>query len=467
MTRTRAVLISAPGRSSGKTALATGIIAAVARGGLTVQPFKKGPDFIDPQWLGMAAGRACRNLDPRLQGTEGVREYWARHAAGADFCLVEGNQGLHDGLASDGSDSNATLAKSLGIPVVLVIDATGMGRTAGAVALGLAAFDPDVRVAGVILNRVAGARHEARLREAIEGGARLRVLGAVPQDPRMALVERHLGLMPANEAAHPDAAIAALAECIATHVDIDAILELAREAAPLPATPAAAIARRAAHGPRIGIARDRAFGFYYPDNLEALREAGAVLVPFDTLRDPRLPAVDGLFLGGGFPEMLAAELEANEPMRAHVRAAVEAGLPVYAECGGLMFLARSLAYRGRTWKMAGAIPADAVMHDKPVGKGYVTLAEIDGHPWGRASPRPVQAHEFHYSSLENVDPGVGYAYRMVRGHGVDGARDGIVHRNVLASYAHRRSVGGDDWAARFVAHVLRVMSSGTGARAAA
>lgn len=464
---TFSLMVAAGWRSAGKTTVAAGLAAAFSRRGIAVRPFKKGPDFIDPQWLAAAAGRPCRNLDLRLQGAGGVKSYWARHAAGAGFALIEASQSLHDGLELDGSDSSAALAKLLDVPVVLVLDAHGMGRGAAALALGLAAFDRGVRIAGVILNRVGGARHEQRLRAAIETHAGLAVLGALPVDPRMGIVERHLGLTPVNEVCDSQAAVAGLADAIAQGVDLERILAAARCACPLPGTPVIAGRRTPAHGPRIGIARDRAFGFYYPDDLDALRDAGAVLVHFDTLADARLPAVDALFLGGGFPEMLAAELEANRPLRARMRAAIEAGMPVYAECGGLMFLGRSLEHRGRTFEMVGAIPADVVMRRKPVGKGYVTLAETSEHPWGQGPGARIEAHEFHYSTLANADPCLRYAYRVERGHGIDGERDGVVHRNVLASYTHMRSVAGNDWAARFVAHVLRVMSTGTAARAAA
>lgn len=461
------VMISAGWRSSGKTTVAAGLAAALSRRGLAVQPFKKGPDFIDPQWLSAAAGRTCRNLDLRLQGEAGVASYWRRHAAGADVTIVEGNQGLHDGLALDGSDSNAALACLLGLPVVLVLDAHGMGRNAAALLGGLAGFDARVDVAGVILNRVGGARHEARLREAIEAHTRVKVLGALHEDPRLALVERHLGLIPANELADARAQVAALADAIESGVDLEALLQAARRAddgfcdrASLAPSRRAARPQASPPQPRlapvtIGIARDRAFGFYYPDDLEALEAAGARLAFFDSIADERLPAVDALYLGGGFPETLAERLEANGALRAAIAAAVEAGMPVYAECGGLMYLARSVTYLGRTHRMVGAIPADAVMQARPVGKGYMTLSEAAGHPWGRGAGATTPAHEFHYSRLENVDPAVRYAYRVVRGHGIDGQNDGLVHRNVLASYAHLRSVGGNDWAARFVEFIRR------------
>ncbi|HUJ00811.1 MAG TPA: AAA family ATPase, partial [Usitatibacter sp.] len=220
-------MVSAAWRSSGKTTVACGIAAALARRELAVQPFKKGPDFIDPQWLSLAAGRSCRNLDLHLQGALGVHEYWSRHAAEAEVALIEGNLGLHDGLALDGSDSNAALARRLGVPVVLVLDARGMSRGAAPLLLGLATFDPHVRIAGVVLNRVAGARHESKLRAAIEALTPLAVLGAIGEDPRLAIVERHLGLVPANEAGDAGPRIRALADAVEASVNVGAILAAA------------------------------------------------------------------------------------------------------------------------------------------------------------------------------------------------------------------------------------------------
>jgi cobyrinic acid a,c-diamide synthase len=460
-----AILVSGAWRSSGKTTIATGLVAGLVQRGVSVQPFKKGPDYIDPQWLGMAAGRACRNLDPHLQGDAEVAAHWARHAAGCDVGLVEGNLGLHDGMDLEGSDSNAALARLLGIPVVLVFDARGMSRGAAALLHGLATFDPATRIAGVILNRVGGPRHEGKLRAAIERFTGIPVLGAIGEDPRLGVLERHLGLVPAGEMADAQARIAAMRDAVCANLDVDAVLDIARTAAPV----AAAEPSPPSPGPalRIGIAKDRAFGFYYADDLDAFRDAGATLVPVDTLHDASLPDVDGLFIGGGFPESLGAELAANARLRASLRRAIEDGLPVYAECGGLMYLARSLSWRGHTWEMVGAIPADVVMHGKPVGKGYVRLAETAAHPWGSGEGTALRAHEFHYSSLVNVDPGVRYAYRVARGEGMGGGRDGIVHRNVLATYAHQRSAGGNDWVRRFLRHVASVKAARAPAPAAA
>jgi len=454
----RRLMVSATHKSSGKTTVAIGLCHALRERGLVVQAFKKGPDYIDPMWLTAATGRRCRNLDPYLTETAEFRGAFRRHAARADVSIVEGNHGLHDGLSLDGSNSNAAVARALGLPVLLVIDARGMTRGVAPLLIGYQAFDSQVRIAGVILNNLGGSRHEAKLRMVIEHYTDIRVLGAVHCEPGIAIAERHLGLTPSNEADNVAQRIAAIGARIGAQTDLDAILAVAGDTLPLaaaddlvdepfPPSPAPDL--------RIGVVQDRAFGFYYADDLDALRAAGATLVRIDALADPQLPNIDGLFIGGGFPELFAPELEANVALRARVRAAIDAGMPVYAECGGLMYLARSLTCGGRTYRMVGAIPGDAVMHERPVGRGYVTLAATDDFPWGPPDAGEVRAHEFHHSSLENLPADLRYAYAVRRGHGVDGRRDGIVAHNVFASYAHMRSTQGNRWAARFVEFVRR------------
>ena len=454
-------LISAAHKSSGKTTLSVGLCAALRQRGLAVQPFKKGPDYIDPMWLGMASGRRCFNLDPYLMGREEIATQFQRASEGADFSLVEGNKGLYDGLALDGSNSNAALAQILGLPVVLVIDARGMTRGIAPLILGYQAFDRNIRIAGVILNNLGGARHEAKLRAAIEHYTDVPVIGAVGHDARLQLVERHLGLVPSNEAADACRVIEGIGAAVAGQVDLQALIDVATGAPAWPGNLSARVNCRLMSGRsvRIGLARDRAFGFYYPDDLDALEAAGAEIVPLDTLHDSRLPEIDGLIIGGGFPEMFIDELEANAALRSEIRAAAGSGMPIYAECGGLMYLARSITWRGATRSMAGVIPGDVLMHDRPVGRGYVQLQEAADHPWPRHPDGPaagIRGHEFHYSSLENLDREVEFAYQVERGHGVDGRRDGIVYRNVLASYAHLRGVGGNDWPTRFVEFVREV-----------
>jgi cobyrinic acid a,c-diamide synthase len=448
---THRFFISAAHKSSGKTTLSIGLAAALRRRSLSVQTFKKGPDYIDPLWLGLAGGRPCRNLDFHLSSADELRAQFARHGSGSDVCLVEGNKGLYDGVDVAGSNSNAALARELGLPVVLVLDARGMTRGIAPLVLGYQAFDRDIRIAGVILNRVGGARHEAKLRAVLERYTDVPVLGALGEDPRLALVERHLGLMPANEHGAAITCIGRIADALGECVDLERLLELTRAAAPmapLPETVVTAPGRTV----RIAVARDRAFAFYYPDDLEALERAGAKLLFFDTLTDRALPAADALFIGGGFPECTMPELAANTPLLGAIRGAIECGMPTYAECGGLMYLARSLTWHGLTYRMAGVIAADVVMHEKPVGRGYVRLTETDAHPWRVAGStcEEIRAHEFHYSSLEKLDPRTVFAYRVTRGYGANGTHDGIVHRNMLASYAHLRSIGAYNWAARFV-----------------
>jgi cobyrinic acid a,c-diamide synthase len=376
---------------------------------------------------------------------------------------------LYDGLALDGSNSNAALAHLLDLPVVLVLDARGMTRGIAPLILGYQAFDARIRIAGVILNQLGGARHESKLRAVIEHYTDVQVLGAIGHDPRLAVVERHLGLMPNHELDDAYQRVRAMGELIESQVDLHKVCQIGASVTSLgtQTDSISVIQELQQKRVRIGLARDKAFGFYYPDDLLALEQAGAEIVPFDTLHDACLPEVDGLFVGGGFPEMFMTELQANAAMRVSVRDAIEADLPVYAECGGLMYLARTLNWKGETYSMVGVLPADVVMHERPVGRGYVALETTGDSPWSADVGQTLRGHEFHYSSLENVAPELKFAYRVKRGHGVDGQRDGIVYRNVLASYAHLRSGAGSDWARQYVsfvrAHCLHVKQGATSA----
>jgi cobyrinic acid a,c-diamide synthase len=448
------LLVSAAHKSSGKTTVTLGLCAALNHQGIVVQPFKKGPDYIDPMWLTLAAGRPCFNLDPYLMDDAALMRCVADGEQGAALSIVEGNKGLYDGLSLDGSNSNAALATRLALPVLLVIDARGMTRGIAPLILGYQAFDRDVRIGGVILNRVGGARHEAKLRAVIEHYTDVPVLGAVAEDPRLAVLERHLGLLPCNELGNAAARVQAIGHIIGSQVDLARMRALAASALPLP-LPAPSPVNPRRTEVRIGIARDRAFGFYYPDDLVALEAAGAELVPIDTLHDTQLPAVDGLFIGGGFPEACLGELQANAPLRAALREAIQSGLPTYAECGGLMYLSRSITWQGQRAEMVGVIPGDAVMHARPVGRGYVHLETTVHHPWGAQVPAQLRGHEFHHSSLEGLDPSLAFAYRVTRGHGIDARHDGIVLHNLLASYAHLRTAAGGHWAPHFIHFVRR------------
>ena len=453
------VLISAAHKSSGKTTVSIGLCAALKKRGHSVQPFKKGPDYIDPMWLSQASGRACRNLDLYLTNKDEVIKTFVNNSSA--FNLVEGNKGLYDGLALDGSNSNAALAKVLDLPVVLVIDARGMTRGIAPLILGYQAFDKDINIAGVILNNLGGSRHESKLREVIAHYTDVPVIGAIQHDERLMIVERHLGLMPSNESKESAARIDVLGAAIESQVDLDKLLAISRLDSSQTSLSVATTKMPAAEKVRIGVAQDRAFGFYYADDFDAMIQAGAEIVPFDTLKDKHLPDVDALFIGGGFPEVFIAELEANASMRTDIKNAIENNMPVYAECGGLMYLTRQITYKGSTHAMVGAIPGDIIMHDKPVGRGYVHLTENQQSIWPSVSDyeKSIKAHEFHYSSLENLPSDSRFAYRVTRGHGIYGKNDGYLLHNLLASYAHLRSAGNCHWAERFV-HFARQTKQG-------
>ena len=451
------ILISAAHKSSGKTTVTLGLCAALHRRGLRVQAFKKGPDYIDPMWLAQASGRSCHNLDFYTMGRDEILTEFSRHMGDADIGLIEGNKGLYDGLDLDGSNSNAALAALLGAPVVLVLDARGMTRGIAPLVLGYQAFDRNIDIAGVILNKVGGSRHESKLRAILEHYTDVPVLGAVHADTGLEIDERHLGLVPSNESSRAAERIRHIADAIAGQVDLDRLQQIAARATMRPLRTVAASRTPKTPDVRIAIARDSAFGFYYPGDLDALREAGAELVEFNTLRDTELPAVDGLFIGGGFPETHMHQLESNAALRTSIRLAIEAGLPTYAECGGLMYLARTISWRDESCQMVGVVPADVTMHEKPQGRGYIQLRETGLGLWSLAADEPmIYGHEFHYSSLENLSPDLIYAFDVLRGTGIDGRRDGIVYKNLQANYAHLRNVESNRWAHRFVDFVRRL-----------
>lgn len=447
MTPAPRFLIAAAHKSSGKTVVSTGLAAALTARGLKVATFKKGPDYIDPMWLGAATGRPCYNLDFNTMNGDEIASFFASRAAMADISLVEANKGLFDGVAMDGSNSNAAMARLLGLPVILVIDTNGMTRGIAPLLLGYQAFDPAVNIVGVILNKVGGPRHEAKLREAVETYTDMKVVGAVQRNPVLEIGERHLGLTTPAETGALGQKIGAIGKIVGGAVDLDLLIALAGAAPGLPDFPARAPDPRP--NVTIAIARDRAFGFYYPDDLEAFAAAGVHLVPFDSMKDSTLPTCDGLFIGGGFPEMFVDELAANESLRADIREKIEAGLPSYAECGGLMYLCRSIRTGETTGAMVGVVPADAVMHQRPQGRGYTAFRNTERHPWP-GNPETHAAHEFHYARLENTDGPLTFARRIVRGHGVDGDHDGIVMHNLLAGFCHLRATGSMPWVARFV-----------------
>jgi len=450
------LFISAAHKSSGKTTVSIGLNAVLRKRGLCVQPFKKGPDYIDPIWLSMAAGRPCYNLDFFTAGKEETIKDYQRRSEGVDISIIEGNKGLYDGLDLDGSNSNAALASALQIPVILVVDARGTMRGIAPLLIGYQVFDREVNIAGVIANMTGGERHESKLRAAVEHYTDIPFLGAIGNDDSISLTEKHIGLIPGYEDPESRGKIATIADAVNHHIDVDRIIDIANTAPKIDTKPPASIQVSTHTGLKIGIARDSAFGFYYPGDLEAIQATGAKLVSINTLRDHELPCIDALFIGGGFPERHAASLEANTQLRQSIKTAIEGGLPVYAECGGLMYLSRKLTWQGKSFDMVGAIPAHSTMHERPCGRGYVKLEEnLQLSPWPQVegSSTTIYAHEFHYSSLDDLPENSQFAYRVERGSGINQKYDGLVYKNLLASYTHLRNTPSTPWVERFLAFV--------------
>ena len=432
----------------GKTLVSLAVILLARRAGASVRAFKKGPDYIDPAWLGWACGRPARNLDTYLMGFDGAADSFARHADPQGFNLIEGNRGLHDGVDARGTHSTAALARALEAPVILVVNAAKVTRTAAASVLGCRMMDPEVRIAGVILNRIAGERHAAVAREAIEEVCGIPVLGVLPGTDGNLLPGRHLGLVAPRECSGIGELDREIVKFAAGRLDLEAILKIAADV-PAPAPPAAIVAARGGPRVRIGYLNDAAFSFYYPENLEALEAAGAELVRISSLLPNALPrGLDALYIGGGFPETHGAVLAANTELLGSIRAAAAAGMPIWAECGGLMALARAIKWQGDRWAMAGVLPFEVEVHARPQGHGYTTLRVDRPNPFLPVGAE-LRGHEFHYSRIaEGERPETACA--VLRGAGCYDGREGVLAGNVWAGYTHLHATGTPEWAPALV-----------------
>ena len=425
------MLIAGTHSGVGKTTITLGLMAALRARGLVVQPFKVGPDFIDPSHHTAICGRPSFNLDPFMMGEDGVRRSFFSALKGADVAVVEGVMGLFDGMDGTEVGSTAQVAKILNIPVLLVINVHGMSRSAAAMELGFASYDPGVRMAGTILNRVGSQRHLGMLKSCLKKP----VFGALPRDKEMEMKSRHLGLVMGFERDHDPGLLATFLE---ENADIDRILELPGQVG----TPAQADSddsdqlEETGAGKEdsvlIGVARDRAFCFYYHENLLELERHGADLVYFSPI-DDQLPDVDGLYIGGGYPELYASELE-RSPVRRQIKRASEDGMPIYGECGGLMYLGKGLESESGSFKMAGALPATTFMEKRLMALGYVKAEVQAGNPLADVG-RCLRGHEFHYSRCE-CDRDARYCLRLSRGKGISEGRDGLVENNTMAGYLH-------------------------------
>lgn len=459
------IIIAALRGGAGKTIISIGIIGALSNLGKKVAPFKKGPDYIDAGWLALAAGRPCYNLDTFMIKEEQVLNSFLSHSINRDIAIIEGNRGLYDGLNVEGSTSTAELAKLLNAPVVLCIDCTKTTRTMAAVVSGCMQFDPDVKISGVILNRIAGLRHENIIRKSIEQYCGVPVLGAVPKLDKQSFPERHMGLVPMPEHGWAKDSIAAASQTASQYLDLSAIEKIANQAAkstineqPPPKSPLEGGLRggysNEQPATRIGIVRDSAFQFYYPENIETLISLGAKIVFISPFSDSTIPPVDAMYIGGGFPETHAKELAEKVAFKQQLKSLAEDGLPIYAECGGLMYLGKELVLDGKSYPMADVLPVVFGFSKKPQGHGYTIIKVKRENPYFKVGTE-IRGHEFHYSRvLEWTGTDNDLVFSMKRGAGFINKNDGVCYKNVLATYTHIHALGTPYWADALVQNAI-------------
>lgn len=453
---------------SGKTLLALSLASLLRKKGWNAVAFKKGPDYIDAGWLALISGSACYNLDLFMMTPDQAVRSFMDHTfqrrgerpfapAGNQIAIIEGNRGLYDGVDHHGTYSTAELAKHLYAPVILIVDCTKASNTLAAMVLGCQLMDPEVVIGGVVLNRVATVRQESVIRRAIQERCAVPVPGVIPRLKHDPFPERHMGLVPFQEHAALQESAARVADIGERYLDLEAILKVAEGVGELDSkfkiqdskieTPDSRV--------KIGIIRDSAFQFYYPENIEALQKRGARIVEVSPLREDSLPDIDALYIGGGFPETHAVQLARNESFKSALLEAIQGGLPVYAECGGLMYLGRSLRIDNIDYPMTGALPVTFGLENKPVAHGY-TIVEVErSNPYFPAR-LSLKGHEFHYSRVLEYEAGdTGMAFQVRRGKGIIDNKDGLCYKNVLATYTHLHAVGSPEWADGMVQCALR------------
>jgi cobyrinic acid a,c-diamide synthase len=444
------LIVAALRGGAGKTTLSVALTVALQKQGIPVVPFKKGPDYIDAAWLALAASKPCYNLDTFLMGAEQVVRSFSRRATEGAISLIEGNRGLFDGVNAAGRQfSTAELAKLLSAPVILIVDCDKVTRTAAAMVMGCRNLDPEVDIQGVILSRVNGSRHAALIRQSIEEYTGLPVYGTVPRMTDLPFTDRHLGLIPPQEHDRVGRALTRAGVIAEDCLDIPGLLRVAESASlwrvdafPNPD----GSDQRGVEPVTIGVIKDAAFQFYYSENMEALIDNGAKILQISALDEKIMPSVDTLYIGGGFPETQAGRLAQNKSFLLSLRAAAEAGLPIYAECGGFIYLGESLTIGNEHYPMVGALPVAFSMEKRPQGHGYTTLTVDQENPFFPVGTR-MRGHEFHYCRIHTLrEEDVLTAYRVLRGTGMNGKRDGMVRKNILAGFTHLPALGTPHWA---------------------
>lgn len=446
------IAIGALRGGSGKTIASIAVICGWRKKGFSLTAFKKGPDFIDSAWLKEASGQPCYNLDTFLMAEKTVVQSFIQRTRGETGAVIEGNRGLYDGVDEKGSHSTASLAKLLKTPLILVIDCTKATRTIAALVLGCQKMDPQLKIKGIILNQIAGNRHASIIRSSIEQNCRIPILGEIPKLKDLPFPERHLGLVPPPEHHKRAEALKFCTEIGEKYLDLDCLWEVASKAPHLKISRYKEVAckKKSTSLVRIGVIKDSAFQFYYPENLEELERKGGEIVEINALQDKALPSVDGLYIGGGFPETNIEGLAANTNFRRSLQQAVEDGLPVYAECGGAMYLGKSVHVQNKFFPMVGIFPVVFNVDEKPWGHGYTILKSDAPNPFFK-SGSVIRGHEFHYSKVEDwKEDQISLAFKVERGFGFNGKRDGLCYKNVLSTYTHIHALGEKRWASALV-----------------
>ncbi len=446
------IVVSGLRGGGGKTVLSLSIASVLRKRGMAVVPFKKGPDYIDAGWLAKAAGAPCYNLDLFMMTPDQALQSFMSHSSDAQIAVIEGNRGLYDGMDHEGTYSTAELAKLIEAPVIIVVDCTKVTNTMTALVLGCQVMDPRVNIGGIVLNRVATGRQEALIRKSIQERCNVPVLGAIPRLKKDPFPERHMGLTPFQEHEGISTSIDTVAEIGEKYLDMDAILKVAgyhfdEQRISNYEQGITNDEQSKTNSPQIGIIRDSAFQFYYQENIEELQKRGAVIVEVSPLREEKLPDIDALYIGGGFPETHAIALAENVSFRDSLYGAIQDGLPVYAECGGLMYLGKSISLGDKTYPMVGALPITFGMEKRPSAHGY-TIVEVEGENPFYSSRSVLKGHEFHYSRVLEVemDEGISMAFNVTRGRGIVDNKDGMCYKNVLAAYTHLHAIGTPEWA---------------------
>ena len=447
----QSLLITSTKKSSGKTIVSIGLSGLATKLGYSVQTYKKGPDFIDPSWLSYVSKKPCFNLDFNTMSTSEIKSTYQSRLIGSDIGIIEGTKGLYDGISTDGHDSNAELANLLKSEVLLVIDCKGITRGIAPLLQGYKKFDSKIKLNYVLLNHVSTNRHEEKLVAAIKQYTDFKVLGVIPQINNL-IDERHLGLIPSFQHDNKSSVTKSIVSTMEDNIDYEKILP--KKIKKLKNTKEQKVSIKNKRRLTIGIAVDSAFGFYYPDDLEKIIKYGHKIKKINLIKTKKLPIVDALFIGGGFPETQASRLAENISMKKSIKSAIENNLPVYAECGGLMYLAKNLIFNSKTKKMCNVFDIDIKMNSKPIGRGYTILNSLV-HPWG-IKKKNIHAHEFHYSSVISRNKKYKYAFDIKRGYGINGKKDGLIYKNTIASFSHLRSCDSFNWVEYFIKHIERV-----------